>query len=86
MNQKEAKARAKALLTVIETSYAIKIVNLDEVVAAITEETHDEQKILMICTALNTWVAVNVALDGAVEIPPDIVHSIAARQDIVKYT
>lgn len=84
MNQEEAKARAKALLTVIEASYAIKIVNLDEVVAAITEETRDEQKILTICTALNTWVAVNAALNGAVEIPPDIVHSIAGRQNSVK--
>jgi len=76
MNLEQAKARAQALLNVIETSYAIRIVNVEEVVGAITEKTLEEQKILAICTALNTWVALNAGLSGEVEIPLDFVNSI----------
>ncbi len=76
MSPEEAKARAQALLNVIETSYAIRIVNVEEVVVAITEKTRDEQKILAICTALNTWVALNAGLSGEVEIPLDFVNGI----------
>ncbi|MHC1623698.1 MAG: hypothetical protein ACXQTR_03815 [Candidatus Methanospirareceae archaeon] len=76
MNLEEAKARVQALLNVIETSYAIKIVNIEEVAGAITDKTHNEQKILTICTALNTWVALNAGLSGEVEIPLNFVNSI----------
>ena len=76
MNPEEAKARAQALLNVIETSYAIRIVNVEEVAVVITEKTCNEQKILAICTALNTWIALNAGLSGEVEIPLDFVDSI----------
>jgi mannose/fructose/N-acetylgalactosamine-specific phosphotransferase system component IIB len=79
MNQEEAKARAQALLNVIENAYAIRIVNMEEVAKAITEKTCDEQKILTICTALNTWVAINAGLSGEFEIPLDVVNGLAGK-------
>jgi mannose/fructose/N-acetylgalactosamine-specific phosphotransferase system component IIB len=74
MNPDQAKDRTKALLTVIETMYELKIINLEEIIEAITERTQDEAKILTICTALNTWVALNAALGGEVEIPREVVN------------
>lgn len=79
MNQEEAKAQAQALLNVIENAYAIRIVNMEEVAKAITEKTCDEQKILTICTALNTWVAINAGLSGEFEIPLDVVNGLAGK-------
>ena len=79
MNPEQAKDRIKALLNVIETMYELKIVNLEEVIEAITEKTQDEDKILTICTALNTWVALNAALRGEVEIPREVVNGLAGK-------
>jgi len=79
MNQEEAKARAQALLNVIENAYAIRIINTEAVVNAITEKTCDEQKILTICTALNTWVALNAGLSGEFEIPLDVVNGFVGK-------
>jgi len=79
MNQEEAKARAQTLLNVIENAYAIRIINIEAVVEAITEKTWDEQKILTICTALNTWVAINAGLSGEFEIPLDVVNGLAGK-------
>jgi mannose/fructose/N-acetylgalactosamine-specific phosphotransferase system component IIB len=77
MNPEQAKARTRALLTVIETMYELTIVNLDEIIETITEKTQDEEKILTFCTALNTWVALNAAPGGEVEIPLDVVNGLA---------
>ena len=79
MNQEEAKARAQALLSVIENAYAITIINIEAVAKAITEKTCDEQKILTICTALNTWVAINAGLSGEFEIPLDVVTDLLEK-------
>ncbi len=79
MNPEQAKARARALLTVIEKMYEIEIINLEDVIEAITEKTVDEQRILTICTALNSWVAMNAALMGEVEIPIEDVNELARR-------
>ena len=79
MNPEQAKDRTKALLNVIETMYELKIVNLEEVIEAIIERTLDEAKILTICTALNTWVALNAALGGEVEIPREVVNGLAGK-------
>jgi len=81
MDPEQAKAHARALLTVIENMYEIEIINLESVIVAITEKTVDEQKILTICTALNSWVAMNpnAALTGEVEIPVDVVNELAER-------
>ncbi len=80
MNPEQAKARARALLTVIEKMYEIEIINLEDVIEAITEKTVDEQRILTICTALNSWVAMNAALMGEVEIPIEDVNELARRR------
>ena len=79
MTPEEAKARAHALLTVIETSYGITIVNIEAVIAAITGKTLDEQQILAICTVLNTWVAINAGVTGDVLIPLDVLNGLAER-------
>jgi mannose/fructose/N-acetylgalactosamine-specific phosphotransferase system component IIB len=78
MNPEQAKDRARALLNVIENMYEIKIINLESVIEVITEKTLDEQKILTICTALNSWVAMNV-LGGEVEIPMAVVNELAGK-------
>jgi len=64
MNQEQAKARARALLDVIETMYEIRITNSEQVIEAITEKTLDEQKILTISTSLNSWVAILYGQDS----------------------
>ena len=79
MNPEQAKDRARALLNVIESMYEIKITNVESVIEAIIEKTLDEQKILTICTALNSWVAMNVALRGEVEIPMEVVNELTRR-------
>ena len=79
MNPEQAKDRARALLNVIETMYEIRITNLDAVIEAITKKTLDENKILTICTALNSWVAMNTALRGEVEIPMEVVNELTRR-------
>ena len=79
MNPEQAKARTRALLNVIETVYELKIVNLEAVIEAITQKTLDENKILTICTGLNTWMALNAALGGYVEIPLEVVHGLAEK-------
>jgi mannose/fructose/N-acetylgalactosamine-specific phosphotransferase system component IIB len=79
LNPNEAQDRARALLTVIETAYGIRIVNFEAVIKAITEKTRDEQQILTICTALNTWIATNAGLSPDVEIPPDVINGLLER-------
>ena len=74
MNQAQAKSRVRALLDVIETMYEIRITNSEEVIEAITEKTLDEQRILTISTALNSWVAMNPMDTGEVEIPMEVVN------------
>ena len=79
MKPEQAKDRTRALLNVIEAMYELKIINLEEIIKAITEKTQDENKILTICTALNTWVALNAALGGEVEIPVEVVNGLAGK-------
>ena len=78
MNSEEARARAHALLTVIESAYAIDVVNREEVINAIVQKTRDEQQILRICTVLNTWVALNADVSGRVMMPRAMVEQVAA--------
>jgi len=76
MNPEQVKDRARALLNVIEIMYEIQITNLDEVIGAITEKTLDEQKMLMISTSLNSWVAMNPMDTGEVKIPMEVVNEL----------
>jgi hypothetical protein len=78
MNSEEARARAHALLTVIESAYAIEVVNREEVIDTIVQKTRDEQQILSICTVLNTWVALNADVSGRVMMPLAVVEQVAA--------
>ena len=79
MNQEQAKARARALLDVIENMYEIRITNSEQVIEAITKKTLDEQRILTISTSLNSWVAMNPMDTGEVEIPVEVVSKLAGR-------
>jgi mannose/fructose/N-acetylgalactosamine-specific phosphotransferase system component IIB len=76
MNPEQAKARARALLGVIENMYEIRITNSEQVIEAITEKTLDEQKILTISTSLNSWVAMNPLDRGEVKIPVEVVNEL----------
>ena len=80
MNQEEAEDRACGLLNVIENTYGIRIVNLETVIETITGITLEESRILAICTALNSWVAMDPTVQGGpVEIPVDFVIDLAGR-------
>jgi len=79
MNPEQAKDRARALLDVIENMYEIRITNLEGVIEAIIKKTLEENKILTICTALNSWVAMNAALMGDVEIPMEVVNELTGK-------
>ncbi len=80
MNKEEAEDRARGLLNVIETTYEIRIVNLETVIETITGITLDGNRVLAICTALNSWVAMDPTVQGrAVEIPVDFVIDLAGR-------
>ena len=80
MNQEEAEDQARGLLNVIENLYEIRIVNLETVIETITGITLEGSRILAVCTALNSWVAMDPAVQGrAVEIPVDFVIDLAGR-------
>lgn len=81
MDTTDARAHAQALLQVIEATYAVQILNRDEIVHTITRHTCEESKILKICTALNTWVALNAGPEGFVAVPLQIVIALAQQID-----
>jgi hypothetical protein len=58
--------RAKAQLMVIEKVHDIEIENRDEVASFIARESHDLGQVLTICTALNSWIAVNSVQENIV--------------------
>ncbi|MFZ2070602.1 MAG: hypothetical protein WAV32_03150 [Halobacteriota archaeon] len=78
-NPEQAKAQAKSQINVIERVYNIRITNLEEVIETIIEKTLDADTILTICTALNTWVAMNTPHRGAVEIPLEVVNGLMEK-------
>ena len=83
MGEEEAKARMrmhiKELLSVIEAMYEVRIVNIESVIEFIIGETLDADRILMICTALNSWVALNSAPYSEVELPLEVVEEFVRR-------
>jgi hypothetical protein len=82
MDPVDARARTQALLQVIEATYAVEIRNLNEIVSTIAGHTCEEPKILKICTALNTWIALNAGgPEGWVEVPVQIVIALAQQID-----
>lgn len=64
----EIEERARAQLMAIENIYAIKIKNREEVAGLIAKRVRDTRQVLMICTHLNAWIAMNEAA-GEVLIP-----------------
>ena len=83
MGEEEAKARMrmhiKELLSVIEAMYEVRIVNIESVIEFIIGETLDADRILAICTALNSWVALNSAPYSEVELPLEVVEEFVRR-------
>ena len=83
MGEEEAKAymrmHIKELLSVIEAMYEVRIVNIESVIEFIISETLDADRILMICTALNSWVALNSAPYSEVELPLEVVEEFVRR-------
>jgi len=81
MGEEEAKARMhiKELLSVIEAMYEVRIVNIESVIEFIIGETLDADRILMICTALNSWVALNSSPYSEVELPLEVVEEFVRR-------
>ena len=81
MEEEESKARMhiKELLSVIEAMYEIRISNMEPVIEFIIGETLDADRILAICTALNSWVALNSAPYGEVELPLEVVEEFVRR-------
>ena len=83
MGEEEAKARmrmhTKELLSVIEAMYEVRIVNIESVIEFIISETLDADRILMICTALNSWVALNSAPYSEIELPLEVVEEFVRR-------
>ena len=83
MEEEEAKARmrmhTKELLSVIEAMYEVRIVNIESVIEFIIGKTLDADRILTICTALNSWVALNSAPYSEVELPLEVVEEFVRR-------
>ena len=81
MEEEESKARMhiKELLSVIEAMYEIRISNIESVIELIIGETHDADRILAICTALNSWVALNSSPYSEVELPLEVVEEFVRR-------
>ncbi len=79
MHGEEASARVKELLSVIESSYELKIANADAIIETITRATVDADRILAICSGLNSWVALNAVPSEEVTIPLRIVEQLISR-------
>ncbi len=82
--EKVARAYTKELLGVIESIYELRIENTEAVSELITGATVDAAMILRICTALNSWVAMNVNTQAlppspggaGIELPLDVVKEV----------
>lgn len=46
-------------LKAIECAHGLAITNRDEIASEIARRVSDERSVLIICTSLNTWVAMN---------------------------
>jgi hypothetical protein len=55
----EIEKRARVQLMVIEQAYGLRIQNREEVARLIARRVRDLKQVLSICSALNSWVALN---------------------------
>ncbi len=63
----------------IESAYELRIVNAEAIIETVIRATCDADRILAICTALNSWVALNAVPTGEIEIPLDMVEELISR-------
>ncbi len=60
-------------LRMIEVSHDINIVNLVNVAKIIIQNVSTKTEALKVCTAINTWIAVN-GLQGSIVVPEPLVR------------
>jgi len=73
MAQKEIEDRALGQMMVIEKTYDIKIANREEAAKMISLGIEDPRQVLLICSSLSSWVAMN-GLRGEITIPPPMLE------------
>lgn len=71
--------RASAQLKTIEIVHDVLFRNKDEIIHMIAEGIGDERQILMVCTAINLWVAGN-EIKGDTVIPEGLVADILKKK------
>ncbi len=70
----------RAQLEILESVYGIQILNKNELVAWILNESHTDHEVYGITAALNTWLSME-NLSGPIRIPENIFREIA---DVVR--
>jgi hypothetical protein len=78
MSQKEIEDRALGQMMVIERTYDVKIANREEAARMISKAIENPRQVLLICTSLNSWVAMN-GLQGEITIPPSLLGRLLAH-------
>jgi hypothetical protein len=78
MSQKEIEDRALGQMMVIEKTYDIKIANRQEAARMISMAVEDTRQVLLICSSLNSWVAMN-GLRGEITIPSSLLERLLAH-------
>jgi hypothetical protein len=78
MTQKEIEDRALGQMMMIEKTYDIKITNLEEAAKKISFAVDDPRQVLLICSSLNSWVAMN-GLRGEIVIPASLLDRLLAN-------
>ncbi len=65
-------------LRMIEVSHDVTIVNLANVAKVITANLSSKNDALKVCTAINTWIAIN-GLQGSIAVPEPLVRKYVKR-------
>jgi hypothetical protein len=78
MSQEEIEDRALGQMMVIERTYDVKIANRQEVARMISRAVENPRQVLLICTSLNSWVAMN-GLRGEITIPSSLLERLLAH-------
>ncbi|MGD9911177.1 hypothetical protein [Methanothrix sp.] len=73
--------RALMHLEAIECAHDLRITNKSEIVSEIACRVSDERSVLVICTSLNTWVAMN-RTDGSIFIPREVLEPLIELAEI----
>ncbi len=65
-------------LRMIEVSHDVTIVNLANIAKIITTNLNTKSEALKVCTAINTWIAIN-GLHGSIIVPEPLVRKYIKR-------